>query len=284
MIENIESAFIHAATDESFKALVLDNSEKGPVLVNFWSKKAGPCLRQYPLLDQLVHNYQGKFLLINVDTETEVICTKEYGISSVPTLKLFRRGQVQASLHGFQDEAALKQLIEAHISRVSDQTLAEALALYSQNQQEAAYGKIAEAIIDDPDNPRLPLALAKLLMHEQRIEEADKLLNALPSPVNQDPEILQMQARLYFFKLVQAIELDEAGLITRAQTEPDLLIAKQELVAHYVMTDQLEAAFALLLDKTPTDAEKALLQQLFRLLGDNPLVATYRNQLQTLLN
>ena len=69
MVDSIESPYIHAANAENFQPLVIENSKRGPVLVNFWSKKAGPCLRQYPLLDKLVHDYKGRLLLINIDTE-----------------------------------------------------------------------------------------------------------------------------------------------------------------------------------------------------------------------
>ena len=83
MIETVNSPYIHTATSDNFKALVLDNSDKGPVLVNFWSRKAGPCLRLYPILDKLVHYYKGRLLLVNIDIESEFVVTKEYGIASV---------------------------------------------------------------------------------------------------------------------------------------------------------------------------------------------------------
>ncbi len=101
MIDSIESPYIHAAGGENFQPLVLENSHKGPVLVNFWSRKAGPCLRQYPLLDRVIHHYAGRVLLVNIDADAEVALTREYGVTSVPTLKLFRRGEVVETRHGY---------------------------------------------------------------------------------------------------------------------------------------------------------------------------------------
>ena len=72
MIDSIDSPYIIAATSNNFKPLVIENSKQGPVLVNFWSQKAGPSLRQYPVLDQIVHHYDGRLLLINVDADTEI--------------------------------------------------------------------------------------------------------------------------------------------------------------------------------------------------------------------
>ena len=105
MIESIDSPYIHAANSDNFKSMVLDNSRKGPVLVNFWSRKAGPCLRLYPVLDKLVHQLKGRFLLVNIDVDNEFVVTREYGIKSVPTLKLFRNGVVVESKHGYQSES-----------------------------------------------------------------------------------------------------------------------------------------------------------------------------------
>ena len=55
MIDTVNSPYIHTGTSDNFKALVLENSHRGPVLVNFCSKKSDPCLQQYPILDQLIH-------------------------------------------------------------------------------------------------------------------------------------------------------------------------------------------------------------------------------------
>ena len=73
MIETIESPYIHEAKSENFKALVLENPNHGPALVNFWSKKAGPCLRQYPILDKLIWDYAGRVLLVNIDTDSPLV-------------------------------------------------------------------------------------------------------------------------------------------------------------------------------------------------------------------
>ena len=58
----LESPYILAGSSENFAALVLENSTLGPVLVNYWSPKAGPCLRLYPILDNLIHEFAGKMI------------------------------------------------------------------------------------------------------------------------------------------------------------------------------------------------------------------------------
>ncbi|MDH5572559.1 MAG: thioredoxin domain-containing protein [Gammaproteobacteria bacterium] len=196
MIDTVDSPYIHAATYENFKTLVLDNSNQGPVLVNFWSAKAGPCLRLYPLLDTLIHHYKGRMLLINIDTQTEFKVTREYGITSVPTLKLFRNGEVMETIYGYQSETELKKSFDGYVARDSDQSLTGVIELYSKGETVQAYEKLAEAILDDPLNPRLPLAMCKLLNFEQRYAEAIKLIKSLPDDIRRNYEITKLYKQL----------------------------------------------------------------------------------------
>ena len=199
MIETLQSSYIEAGSTEDFKSLVLDNSNMGPALVNFWSRNAGPCLRQYPILDKLIYDYGGRLLLVNVDTDKEFVFTKEYGIASVPTLRLFRFGKVVETLYGYQSEADLKKLLDLYVARDSDNILAGAIRCYTDGHTSEAYEMIADAIVADPLNPRLPLAMCKLLNHEARYDEAIKLIDALPENVRKKAEIVQLYAQLGFY-------------------------------------------------------------------------------------
>ena len=285
MIDGLSSPYIHAATAENFNALVLDNSRKGPVLVNFWSKKAGPCLRQYPLLDEIVHHYDGRVLLINVDSDAEVIITRQYGIASVPTLKLFRNGDVLETRHGYQSKADLIKLLEAHVTRDSDIVLADAVQLYAEGKPGEAYDMIANAIVDDPVNHRLPLTMCKLLKHEGRFAEALKLIDALPSNIRDNKEIGQFYDVLSFF--VDAdLNGDMDALVQHVESNPDDLKALRQLAIQYVVQQEYEAALQQLVAIMELSAEyqdnyaqKAMLK-IFNILGkDSPLISQYRPNL-----
>lgn len=285
MIDSVNSPYVHAANAENFKALVLENSRRGPVLVNFWSQKAGPCLRQYPLLDQIVHHYDGRVLLINVDTETEVIITKEYGITSVPTLKLFRNEQIVETRHGFQSEQDLIKMLEAYVARDSDQALADAVQLYTEGKTVEAYEKIANAIVEDPLNHRLPLTMCKLLKHEGRFDEAIKLIDSLPGNIRDNPEIDQFHTLLGFYA-----EADLGGDLEELKdylaSNPEDLPALRQLTVQYVTQQNYDQALQQLvkmMEIAPDYAEnypqRAMLQ-IFNLLGrEHPLISQYRPNL-----
>ena len=286
MIETIDSPYIHAATADNFQSLVLENSSKGPVLVNFWSKKAGPCLRQYPILDKIIHHYGGRILLVNIDTEKEVIITKQYGITSVPTLKLFRDEQVVETWHGYQSEENLLKVLDNYVARESDQELARAVQTYAEGKTTEAYEMIANAIVNDPVNPRLPLAMCKLLKHEERYEEALKVINALPDALRNNAEITQFHDLLNFYVDIDPTK-NIAELNALLETSPQDWAIKQQLIAHFVIRQQYDQALEQLVNIMDTEpgysdnyAQKAMLQ-VFNLLGSkHPLVAKYRPALR----
>jgi putative thioredoxin len=252
MINTVDSPYIHAANAENFKLMVLDNSKAGPVLVNFWSRKAGPCLRQYPVLDKIIHHYDGRLLLVNIDTENEFIITGEYGITSVPTLKLFRDGRVIKTWHGYQSEDDLRKLLDLYVTRDSDQVLANAIRHYAQGKQSEAYLMITNAIMEDAVNPRLPLALCKLLKHEKRYDEALTLINSLPAGLRGNPEIAQQKAILEFFAEADLTQ-DIGALVKRVANAPDDLRAKQQLAVHCIIQQQYEPALQQLADIMESD-------------------------------
>ena len=286
MIETIDSPYIHAATADNFQSLVLENSSKGPVLVNFWSKKAGPCLRQYPILDKIIHHYGGRILLVNIDTEKEVIITKQYGITSVPTLKLFRDEQVVETWHGYQSEENLLKVLDNYVARESDQELARAVQTYAEGKTTEAYEMIANAIVNDPVNPRLPLAMCKLLKHEERYEEALKVIDALPDALRHNAEISQFYDLLSFYVDIDTTK-NIADLNALLETSPQDCAIKQQLIAHFVIRQQYDQALEQLVNIMDTEpgyadnyAQKAMLQ-VFNLLGSkHPLVAKYRPALR----
>ncbi len=286
MIETIDSPYIHAGSAANFAALVLENSNQGPVLVNFWSRKAGPCLRQYPVLDKLIHGYDGRLLLVNVDADAEVKVTGEYGIASLPTLKLFRREKVVETLHGYQSEAELINRLNQYVARDSDQLLADAISKYSRGDQRQAYASISDAIIKDPANPRLPVALCKLLKHERRYSEALTFLASLPQEISSMSEVNALRDELGFMLIADNIT-DVEALIEQVEREPGDLHAKLELSAFYVLNGEFEPALQLLVDIMEIEqgyhdnyAQKSMLK-IFNTLGnDHELVKQFRQNLR----
>jgi len=286
MVDSIDSPYIHAANVETFHSLVIENSERGPVLVNFWSKKAGPCLRQYPLLDKLVHDYKGRLLLINIDADSELKITRDVGITSVPTLKLYRYSEIVESRHGYQSEQDLLELVDQYIARDSDQIIALAIQEYGKGKQNNAYEMITQGILQDPDNPRLPLAIGKLLKYERRFQEALTLFESLPENIINNSDIIRFKQELNFFAIANEIT-DLDALLAQSDNSEDDLVAMQQRAAFFIANQDFEKGFNELQkimdkDKFFDDdfARRSMLTLIDWLDVDHPLVKQYKPALR----
>jgi len=97
-------------TDQSFA----ENIEKGLVLVDFWAPWCGPCKMIAPVLEELSGEIEGKANIVKVDVDNNQETAGKYGIMSIPTLILFKDGEIVEKVAGFQPKEALAQLIEKH--------------------------------------------------------------------------------------------------------------------------------------------------------------------------
>jgi putative thioredoxin len=268
------SAYVFDASAENFRTLVLENSDKGPVLVNYWSPRAGPCLMLMPRLVRLATEFSGRFLLVMLNTDELGQLAREHGVASLPTLKVFRRGQAVDTLHGAESETVLREFITRHVARESDVKYTAAILAYQRGDLDQAVTQAAEAALTEPDNPRLALDLVKLLVLQRRYAQADELLKSLPAETRGIPEVRYISAHVNLIRSAQDAPPPEALMKTIA-ADPDDLEARYRLSAVLLNRDEYELAMMQLLEITRRDsalhhqAGRDGLLAIFVLLGEN---------------
>jgi thioredoxin 1 len=108
------SANVSEFTSDSWKSDV--ESHKGPVLVDFWAVWCAPCRMIAPIVEELAKEYKGRLKVGKVNVDDHQDLAQRYNIRSIPTLLLFKDGQVAQTVIGAVPKARLQQAVDAVVA------------------------------------------------------------------------------------------------------------------------------------------------------------------------
>ena len=103
------------ASDANFKEKVIEKSKEMPVLVDFWAEWCMPCLMLSPILDAVAEEYKGKIFLVKCNIDENPENSDKYGISSIPSVKLFKNGKIADEFNGAIPEHKIKEWIDKNL-------------------------------------------------------------------------------------------------------------------------------------------------------------------------
>lgn len=276
-------------TEATFNAVVVDASRRVPVLVDYWADWCGPCKMQMPVLVKLAGELGGRFLVAKVNTDLERELAAQQGIRSLPTLHLYRDGEVVDEALGAQTETALRAMLEPWLERESDQALARAIELIEQGKADAALAELRAGCEADPGNHRLAIEYARLAIQLAQFDTARAVIDGLPREARDKPEVAGLATLLEFAVLAGQSPPIEA-LETQLKNRADDRDARLQLAARQALAGDLVPAIDNLLeimrakpDFADGTARRGLLG-LFELLDDDQLAAHYRRKLAMLLH
>lgn len=107
------SAHIHYVTDATFEAEVLQSEQ--PVLVDYWAEWCGPCKMISPILDEIATEYAGKLKVAKVNIDDNQETPAKYGIRGIPTLMVFKNGNIEATKVGALSKSQLAAFIDSNL-------------------------------------------------------------------------------------------------------------------------------------------------------------------------
>ena len=107
------SEHIHHVTDDTFEAEVLQAQQ--PVLVDYWAEWCGPCKMIAPILDEIASEYASKLKVAKVNIDDNQATPAKFGIRGIPTLMIFKNGNVEATKVGALSKGQLAAFIDSNL-------------------------------------------------------------------------------------------------------------------------------------------------------------------------
>jgi len=101
-------------TDANFDQLVLKSEQ--PVLIDFWAAWCGPCRALAPIVDEIAQSYSGRVKIGKMDVDKNAATPQRYGVRGIPTLLLFKDGQVKEQIVGYVAREVIEKALDKNIT------------------------------------------------------------------------------------------------------------------------------------------------------------------------
>src|SRR4051794_3037213 len=280
---------IVTVTDSDFDQVVIEGSRQTSVVVDFWAPWCGPCRALTPLLENLAQEYEGKFILAEVNADENPALSQRYAVRSIPSVIAFVDGEAVDQFMGAQPESAVRQFLDRVIPSMGETLRREAAELRAAGNMEGALDLLHKAAQLEPNNELVLVDLVEALLDLNRVGEARVAGRSLGPLRARQPRVAQALARLELAG--DPAHADDAAVLeARIESHPDDMDTRLRLAKLHARQHHYEQALDQLLEMLKRDrtfggdiARKTMVT-LFDLLGnDHPVVRRYRKELAAAL-
>jgi len=282
-------AVIFDTSDATFAEEVLEASEGTPIAVDFWAPWCEPCKALSPVLERVIKEMAGRVRLAKLDVEENPVVASRLGITGVPTVKLFSKGEVVSEFVGLIPEDSIRSFLERALPSREDILVEEAVALISGGDLESGKRKLEEALRISPSHSRAHLEKGKLALRSADFEEAAAEFAEVSEGTPEFESAVKLLAGIEFEKTCR-----RCGGLKAAEEKhrnaPDSLDAKFDLARCLAAEERYEGALDLLLQivqKDKTYHEEVAKDDMVRIFGtlghSSPLAREYRSRLASAL-
>lgn len=215
-----QEVMVYEASKGSFNTTVILNSYKYPVLVEFMGMWSEPCIHMSEDLATLAAEFAGQFAFVKIDSAEQEELMKEYNVKNIPTLKVFKDGEVTLTEEGQLNQADLRDLLKSQgIYRESDELRMQARTKHMAGDMIAAVTLLTQAIQQDPANTRVAMDMVQVFLDMNEIEQATSLFNKLPDR-DKNSETGKILIGQFTFKDLASKTDGKEALITKIETNP----------------------------------------------------------------
>lgn len=293
---NGNSLIIDVITD-NFMTDVIEQSKETPVIVDFWAPWCEPCKQLTPIIERIIKEKNGKVILakMNIDESPEV--AQQLKIQSIPAVMAFNDGQPIDGFIGVQSEKNIIEFVNKISSLKNSSTIEENISAgkkyMNEGDIETATLVFSEILKIEPDNISAKSLLARCLIKNDQLNDAEKIIDSLPVGAENNQDYVSVRSELEIFKNAKNNPIsdnEEQELRNNIDKQPENYQLRLDLSKILMAKGENEEAINQLLRIIEVNAKwndgeaRKQLIEIFNILGnENILVTEGRKKLSSML-
>ena len=275
-------------TQANAQQVLIDESQKRPVVVDFWADWCEPCKTLMPILEKLAAEYDGQFLLAKLNADDLQPIASQFGVRSLPTVIIIDKGQPVDGFTGAQTEVQVREFLQKHLPAAWESLIQQANQLMQDQDFNGALTLLLQAYQESGQKASVAVGLAQVYIFMNRCDDAEALLDTVKM-VDQDAAYEQARAQLEL-KREAASSPELVALEADFAADPNNTTTAYLLAIQYSQHQKIRESLEILLSILRKDlaaeegnVKKTYMEIITSLGKGDPLAVEYQRKVYTLL-